>query len=245
MPIESEPKTMRKIDRPFTTLFMLISLDGKISTGDADIMDTDTDYRKIIGIKEGLQQYYDLEKKTDLHFLITGKTMAKKCKSLDANNQEDSPKKLTANCIIIDNNNLRTSGIEYLLKKFNSLTVVTSNKLHPASKIKADELEVIRYAKKINFPDLFRKLKSYYGIKRLTIQSGGTLNTVLLRNGLIDRISIVIAPCLIGGKNTASLIDGESLHTKKDLKNIKTLKLIKCNLLQNNFINLIYKVVNR
>ena len=49
------------MNRPITTLFMLSSLDGKISTGDTDNMDTDSDFRIIAGVKEGLQQYYDIE----------------------------------------------------------------------------------------------------------------------------------------------------------------------------------------
>lgn len=230
--------------RPITTLFMLASLDGKISTGDTDVMDTDTDYQRIKGVREGRQQYYDLEKETDLHFLITGKVMTKKCPSLDVNNRKDEPKKLCANCIIVDNRNLQVSGIVYLLKKFNSLTVVTAEKSHPAIKMKMDGLSVLQYPKKIDFSDLFRKLKSKYGIKRLTIQSGGTLNAVLLRNNLIDRVSIVVAPCLIGGRETASLIDGESLHAQKELKQIKALKLKECNVLKNSFIHLVYDVIN-
>ena len=35
--------------RPETTLFMLISVDGKISTGDTDVMDVDQDYKNIPG----------------------------------------------------------------------------------------------------------------------------------------------------------------------------------------------------
>jgi len=38
--------------RPITTLFMLISLDGKISTGDVDQRDFDKDLTTIIGVKE-------------------------------------------------------------------------------------------------------------------------------------------------------------------------------------------------
>lgn len=45
-------------NRPYTTLFLLVSVDGKISTGDTDVMDVDKDYSKIDGLKEGLKQYY-------------------------------------------------------------------------------------------------------------------------------------------------------------------------------------------
>ena len=41
--------------RPETTLFMIESLDGKISTGDNDELDVDKDFKRIVGVKEGLQ----------------------------------------------------------------------------------------------------------------------------------------------------------------------------------------------
>ena len=48
--------------RPVNTLFMLMSVDGKISTGVTDERHVDKDYKKIAGIKEGLAQYYEKEK---------------------------------------------------------------------------------------------------------------------------------------------------------------------------------------
>lgn len=43
------------MDRPVTTLFMLMSVDGKISTGATDNLDLDRDLPKIAGVQEGLQ----------------------------------------------------------------------------------------------------------------------------------------------------------------------------------------------
>lgn len=37
------------MDRPITTLFMLMSVDGKISTGSTDELDVDRDFPKIDG----------------------------------------------------------------------------------------------------------------------------------------------------------------------------------------------------
>lgn len=54
------------MDRPVTSLFLLMSLDGKILTGDVDERDFDRDLPKVDGVREGLRQYYDLEKQTDL-----------------------------------------------------------------------------------------------------------------------------------------------------------------------------------
>ena len=41
------------MNRPITTLFMLMSVDGKISTGDRDELDVDQDFPLIDGLKEG------------------------------------------------------------------------------------------------------------------------------------------------------------------------------------------------
>jgi 2,5-diamino-6-(ribosylamino)-4(3H)-pyrimidinone 5'-phosphate reductase len=66
--------------------------------------------------------------------------------------------------------------------------------------------------------DLFGQLKCKYNIDRVTIQTGGTLNSIFLRKKLIDRIAIVVASALVGGKETPTLIDGGILETFEELK---------------------------
>ena len=61
------------MDKPITTLFMLMSLDGKISSGASDDLDVDKDFPKIDGLKEGLPQYYEIEQTTDLWSFNTGR----------------------------------------------------------------------------------------------------------------------------------------------------------------------------
>lgn len=56
---------------------MLVSADGKISTGSTDERDFDKDLPNIKGVGEGLHQYYDLEKQTDYYSFNTGRVMAK------------------------------------------------------------------------------------------------------------------------------------------------------------------------
>ena len=48
------------MDRPVTTLFMLMSVDGKISPGASDDLDVDKDFPNITGLKEGLPQYWSV-----------------------------------------------------------------------------------------------------------------------------------------------------------------------------------------
>lgn len=230
------------MNRPITTLFMLTSVDGKISTGSNDKLDVDKDFPKIRGIKEGLKQYYEIEQTTDLLSLNSGRVLAK----VGANKPQKNLVKLPVSFLIIDNEpHLNKTGVDNLLKKSKKLYIITTNKSHPAFKRKdADNLEIIYYKNKIDFVDLFRKLKQDYKINRMTIQTGGTLNSIFLRNKLIDKISIVVAPTLIGGKDTPSLIDGKSLSSVKELSFIKALKLTEVKKLNDSYLHLKYDVIN-
>ena len=230
------------MDRPITTLFMLTSVDGKISTGSTDKLDVDKDFPRISGIKEGLKQYYEIERTTDLHSLNSGRVLAK----VGANKPQKNLVKLPVSFLIIDNEpHLNKTGVDNFLKRSKKLYIITTNKNHPAFQRKdADNLEIIYYKNRIDFVDLFRKLKQDFGINRVTIQTGGTLNSIFLRNKLIDKISIVVAPTLIGGKDTPSLIDGKSLSSVKELSLIKALKLTEVKKLNDSYLHLKYDVIN-
>jgi len=231
------------IDRPYTTLFMLVSVDGKISTGDTDVMDVDEDYPKIAGLKEGLKQYYDLESETDLFSFNTGRVFAK----VGVNAKTEEPKKSAVSFVVVDNEpHLTTEGVAYLAKKSKSLVIATTNPTHPANALKTDfeNIHILEYESEVDFDDLFSKLKYEFGADRLTVQSGGTLNTMLVRKNLIDRLLLVVAPALIGGKITSTLMDGESLHSPDELSQIRTLELVQAKPLENSYLLLEYRVNN-
>jgi 2,5-diamino-6-(ribosylamino)-4(3H)-pyrimidinone 5'-phosphate reductase len=229
------------MEKPITTLFLIQSLDGKITTGDSDALDVDKDFPHISGVKEGLYQYYDLEKLTDPFSLNTGRVMAK----IGVNTRTTVPTKIGCSFIIIDNKpHLTEKGTTYMAQWVNKLFLVTTNPNHPAFKLrqKYPNIELIFFDTTIDLSDLLEKLKNDYGIEKLTIQSGGTLNTSWIRDNLIDYVSIVIAPCLIGGTNTQSLLGGESLHSQTDLSKIKALELLRCDVLKHSYIHITYKV---
>jgi 2,5-diamino-6-(ribosylamino)-4(3H)-pyrimidinone 5'-phosphate reductase len=230
--------------RPYTTLFLLQSLDGKISTGDTDNRDFDKDFPNIPGVKEGLHQYCDIEQTTDNFSFITGRVMAKV--GVNTNSLEGI-KQIPITFVVVDNKpHLTAHGVEHLARKFGKLLIVTTNKIHPAYGLqnKYSNIEVLHYDSTIDFVDLFAKLKAEYGAERMTIQSGGELNAVLLRAGLIERALIVVAPCLIGGRSTSTLVDGDSLQTTEDLVKIRPLKLQECKALEDSYVLMEYEVIN-
>jgi 2,5-diamino-6-(ribosylamino)-4(3H)-pyrimidinone 5'-phosphate reductase len=231
------------IHRPMTTLFMIESVDGKISTGDVDEMDVDSDFCRIGGVKEGLPQYYELEKKTDRMSFNSGKVQAK----VGVNKRIWNKKPDYISFAVVDNKpHLNKQGTEYFAKRSAHYYLITANKNHPGFELQAQypTMHILYYENKVDLPDVFLRFKTEFKIEKVTIQTGGTLNAELLRMGLIDKVSIVIAPCLIGGKNTQSLIGGESLHTQQELIKIRALKLIKCDILENSYLHIQYEVIN-
>ncbi len=49
------------------------------------------------------------------------------------------------------------------------------------------------------------ELNARYGVQRIRLDSGGTLNGVLLREGLVDEASVLVHPALVGGTSPASI----------------------------------------
>ena len=227
------------MNRPITTLFMLESLDGKISTGANDNLDVDKDFPMIDGVKEGLHQYYELEQKTDWFSLNTGRVMAK----IGVNDKKEYHEKVDVIFVIIDNKpHLNENGIDYLCHWGEKLILVTTNKEHPAFNTKYENLDILLYDE-LDLNKLLEDLYSKYNAKRLTIQSGGTLNGLFVRNNIIDYVNIVIAPVLVGGKDVPTLVDGESIKDESELNKLLPLELLECNKLENSYIELKYKVI--
>ena len=214
------------MNRPITTLFMLESLDGKISSGANDNLDADKDFPKIDGVKEGVHQYYELEQETDLFSLNTGRVMAK----IGVNDKKEYHNKIDAvTFIIIDNKpHLNENGIDYLCHWVGKVILVTTNKEHPAFNIRYENLDILLYDE-LDLKTLLEDLYSKYNAERLTIQSGGTLNGLFVRNKLIDYVNIVIAPILVGGKDVPTLVDGESINVEAELNKLLPLELLECN----------------
>lgn len=225
------------MERPVTTLFMLMSVDGKISTGSTDSMDVDKDFPKINGLKDGLHQYYELEQETDLWSFNTGRVQEKM-----GVNEKDMPQKTIVSFVLLDNSHLNEHGVRYFCALSKEFVLITSNPSHPAFSVREDNLHII-YQEEFSLADALRELKEKYGCERLTVQSGGTVNSLFLRDKLFDYVDIVVAPVLIGGKDTATLIDGRSLASEEELSWLGVLKLIDCIRLEDSYLRLRYQVI--
>ena len=230
--------------RPVTTLFMLESLDGKINSGNSDTLDVDRDWKNIDGLKEGLQQYYDIESETDVFSLNTGRVIAK----IGVNERENPPEKMDVmTFVIIDNApHLNEKGVDYMCRWVGRLIIVTTNPEHPAYNMRDshDNLVVLGY-EKLDMKQVLTDVREKFGAERLTIQSGGNFHGLFLREDLIDYVNIVIAPVLVGGRDTSTLIDGDAISSPEELDKIRPMKLIECKALNDSYVQLRYEVIHK
>ncbi len=225
------------MDRPVTTLFMLMSVDGKISTGATDELDVDRDLPHINGLKEGLHQYYEIEQTTDLWSFNTGRVQAKM-----GVNTGEMPEKTPVSFVLLDNRHLTGHGVRYFCARAKQLVLITSNREHPAFGVREDNLRIL-FQEQISLAEALAQLKDRFGCTRLTVQSGGTVNGMFLREKLIDHVDVIVAPVLIGGKDTPTLIDGPSLKTKDELSGLGVLQLTEARALQDSYVRLRYRVI--
>ena len=159
--------------RPVTTLFLIQSVDGKITTGDVDELDTDLDFRRLHGVKEGLHRYYELEEQIAGVSFNSGRVLAK----VGANErrwENDQPDHVTF--IIVDSRpHLTASGCEYFARRSRELYLITSNPDHPLFGLtnRYGNIHALLYRDGIDFGDVMARLRGEFGISQLTIQTGG------------------------------------------------------------------------
>jgi 2,5-diamino-6-(ribosylamino)-4(3H)-pyrimidinone 5'-phosphate reductase len=86
------------------------------------------------------------------------------------------------------------------------------------------------------------ELNLRYGVKNIRADSGGTLNGILFREGLVKEVSVLVDPSLVGGTTPRSIFNASDLTSTEDV--IK-LKLIHFEKMKNDNIWLRYEVTNK
>ena len=197
--------------------------------------------------KNDVQKAYDyviiIKKEIiNLSYQEKEKELLKLFKKMGAN-KNTLPPKTPVSFVLLDNSHLDERGIKYFCAKSKEFVLMTSNKNHPAYSVNEENLHIL-YQEKFSLKNGLYQLKNDFSCERLTVQSGGTVNSIFLREKLIDFVDIVLAPVLIGGKDTSTLIDGKSIMSEKELASLGVLKLLECKTLSNSYIRLRYRVIS-
>ncbi len=77
--------------------------------------------------------------------------------------------------------------------------------------LQSHEVEVfVHDGPRVDLTSMMRTLKQI-GVDHLMVEGGGTVNFELMRLGLVDELTIYIAPMIFGGANAPTLADGMGL----------------------------------
>ena len=83
------------------------------------------------------------------------------------------------------------------------------------------------------------KLNIQFGTKRVRVDSGGILNGVFLREGLVDEVSVIVSPSLVGGITPKTMFVAQDLETEEG---VIALTLVNVEKIRDRYVWLRYKV---
>lgn len=231
---------MAEASRPTTTLFLNLSVDGRTTSHDSDDFDPNKDWKKDPKILARMHPFFEFAK-GPIHTLTYGRLLVK----TGINTRTSQPKKLKdVHLIVIDDlADLTSRGLNFLAHNFATVYLVGLPQ-HPIHQLSPKPKNLIPISPttsgqkpQIDLTQLMNILFTRYHIKAVSLQPYTPLNARWLSLGLIDHLSVIISPLLIGTYGTPALIDQE-------LARIKPLVLDDVQPFGLSFVNIRYNVLN-
>lgn len=99
---------------------------------------------------------------------------------------------------------------------------------------------IVAGAERVDLRRALEELNERFGVKVLRVDSGGVLNGALLRAGLVDEVSVIFNPALVGGTTPRSLFVAPDLSAAAGVIGLKLLQIEKLN---DDFVWLRYAVL--
>lgn len=223
------------------TLFLLTSVDGKITTGLTPSFDFDKDFAEDSYLNKGLQQYYDIEKTTDIWSVISSNIAVK----LGAEEGKYPANFIPVNFVVIGNK-LSTNAMESIAANCNSVIFVMTDRVKfniRMRQIRANNVSFLYYDV-LDPVKMFKHIYEDRHAEAVTIQTGGTLNRLFFAHKCINYIDIVVAPTIVGGSNTTSMVSGWDRVEWNDLEALPHLEVIEIVRLKDNYVRMRYKVID-
>ena len=197
--------------RPYVILNAAMTLDGKIATR--------TGSSNISG-KEDLERVHRIRKDCDGIMVGIGTVIADDPRltvhKIDAR-PEDNPVR-----IVVDSR-CRTP-VDSRITNSDAKTIIAGANEYKEEYMKTDAYETLKKrgvkfffsgAERVDLKALMNYLHEE-GIEKLMLEGGATLNFSMIKSGLIDEISICVAPMVAGGANATTFFDGDGFDEMDD-----------------------------
>jgi 2,5-diamino-6-(ribosylamino)-4(3H)-pyrimidinone 5'-phosphate reductase len=182
--------------RPKITIYNVTSLDGRLT-----------------GFRADLDLYYGISSKWGNDGVLVGSgTVLKSMDEVPKETENDRKPPKSRNderlpyVIFVDSlGRIRSHHVFRHLPYIREVLVLISKKtpLEYRSYLEERKINYIEAGEdRVDLKKALEVLRLDYGLKNMRSDSGGSLNSILMREGLVDRIVILLDPVLAGGGNT-------------------------------------------
>ena len=225
------------MSRPYIICHMVESIDGRIDCGMVDKISGDEYYTTLNSLDckvsvEGrvtMEHYYALPEK----FVAKDKTPLGKKEVFKATDRNDFH--------ICPDTKGSLQWDSAMMEDSRPLLIITSENAAAEyiSYLRSKGISYIATGKgNIDLADSMDTLGNEFGVKRLAVLGGGLINGGFLAAGLIDEVSLLLAPGIDGREGWRAMFDGISDQTKMPTK----LKLQSVERLENDILWIKYEV---
>jgi 2,5-diamino-6-(ribosylamino)-4(3H)-pyrimidinone 5'-phosphate reductase len=209
-------------DRPFTFINSAMSADGKISTKVRKQVRISgkSDFDRVDGLRAGADG-----------IMVGIGTLLADNPSLTVKSEERRNKRLEKGLdenpvrIVVDSN-ARTPLDADIFKKGSGKRVIVVSRSASPEKVKAlaDKADILVAGEyEVDLVEMAHGLKNM-GISRLMVEGGATLNYGMMKNRLVDEVSVFIGNLIIGGKDAPTLMDGEGIYERSEAIELELIK---------------------
>ncbi len=190
--------------RPYIIINCAMSADGKLALPN----------RKQIKIssKEDIRRMYELRNMSDAVLVGIGTIISDDPKLTVKKKYVKNPKNPIR--IILDSK-CKTPLNSHVLDNSSKTIIITSQECNKKFGI---NIEIIKCKKNennfIDLKDVLSKLKSR-NINKLMVEGGSTVIWSFIKNSLFDDLYVYIAPFIVGGKDSPTMVDGSGIEDEK------------------------------
>jgi len=87
---------------------------------------------------------------------------------------------------------------------------------------------VVAGEKDVDLPLLMQILWKDFGVRKMMIEGGPTLNWHMLQNRLVDEIRLIHLPFIVGGADTPSLVGGMHIESEEEMIRLEMTRFYLC-----------------
>ncbi|MDD1653240.1 MAG: 2,5-diamino-6-(ribosylamino)-4(3H)-pyrimidinone 5'-phosphate reductase [Methanomicrobiales archaeon] len=212
--------------RPYVTVNLAMSADGKISTRERRQVriSGDRDYRRVDALKAG-QDAIVVGIGT---VLADNPSLTVKSPALREGRRNegkaDNPVR-----VVVDSQARTPPGADLLRKGTGErvIAVAESAPRERVERLRDLATVIVSGADQVDLDQLLRELHRK-GIRRLMVEGGGTLLWGFFSRGLVDEFCTFVGPVVIGGKDSPTPADGEGFLLERDFVRLEPPVVTEC-----------------